>query len=425
MKKIIALLLACVMVLGLFAACAKAPAADNKTTTPTGTNDDPTTPTAPAEPVKITLTVWAPQEDQNEETPWLQTMCDNFAKAHPEYDITWEFGVCSEADAKGKILGDVQAAADVYMFANDQLEELVNANAIAKISGTILDQVKTDTSAGLLGTVTGADGNVYGVPYAGNTWWLYYDKSVFTDEDIKSLDAMLEKGKVAFRLNNGWYLPAFYYANGCTIFGANGTDSKAGYNMAGENGTAVTNYLVDLVANENFVADDGGNGLAGIRDGSIKAFVSGDWEAEAVKEALGENFGAAQLPCITINGEQKQMMAFAGTKAVGVNPYCEGDELIAAYMLAAYLGGAEGQKLRFEMRGSLPLANSLADLVKDNPVAQAQAAVLNNTSKAQPSLPGHFWSGCTALADEIIAGTINHDNAAQKTEEFNNTLNAG
>lgn len=416
MKKIIALLLACMMVLSL-AACTSAPAGDE-------TQGNAGGETTLGEPQKITLTVWAPAEDQSEDCQWLQTMCANFAEAHPEYEITWVFEGISEADAKNTILTDVSAGADVYMFANDQLGELVEADALAPLPENVLNTVKAGCSDTMLNSVT-YNGEVYGIPYTGNTWWLYYDTSVFSEEDIKSLEAMLEKGVVAFRLNNGWYTQAFYLANGCSMFGPSGNDAAAGFDFGGENAVAVTNYLVDLVANPNFVCDNGENGLAGIQDGTINAFVSGDWEAEKVKEALGENFGAAQLPCITIDGEQKQLKAFAGSKAVGVNPHSE--NLIAAYLLAAYLGSAEGQQLRYEMRGVIPCDASLAELVANDPVALAQMNCLNNSAAVQPTIPemGIWWDNAAALANEIIAGTITHENAEEKTIAFNDTLNAG
>lgn len=48
---------------------------------------------------------------------------------------------------------------------------------------------------------------------------MYYDKSKFTDSDVKSLDKMLEKNKVAFNITEGWYMSSFFLANGCTYFG--------------------------------------------------------------------------------------------------------------------------------------------------------------------------------------------------------------
>ena len=270
---------------------------------------------APADDkVAVTVTVWGPQEDQSEENgKWLQTMCEQFAAAHPEWEITFNYGVCSEGDAKTNVTTDPAAAADVYMYANDQIPDLLKAGAIAELGGKTLDTIKANNSATTVNTVT-YNGSVYGAPYSGNTWFMYYDKSVFSDEDIKSLDAMLEKGKVAFPLNNSWYIAAFYVANGCTLFGADGGDAAAGFDFSGDKAVAVTDYLVDLVANPNFVNGDVSTGT------DISAFFSGDWDYQKAKDSYGDNLGIAASPCYTLNGEEKQMKAFAGSKAVGVNP---------------------------------------------------------------------------------------------------------
>ena len=131
MKKLIALLLACVMVLGLVA-CGNEPA---ETTAPTAGNDTPET-TAPAAegPEAITLKVWAPQEDQVDANSWLPQVEAAFAAAHPEYVITWDNGVCAEGDAKTLITADPAAGADVYMYANDHLGGLIQAG------GTVSNQ---------------------------------------------------------------------------------------------------------------------------------------------------------------------------------------------------------------------------------------------------------------------------------------------
>lgn len=73
----------------------------------------------------ITLSVWAPQEDQAKDTNWLGKVEENFAKAHPEYNITWKNDVVSEGDASKQVSTDPSAAADVYMFASDQLGVLI------------------------------------------------------------------------------------------------------------------------------------------------------------------------------------------------------------------------------------------------------------------------------------------------------------
>ena len=81
----------------------------------------------------VTLSVWAPQEDQAKDTNWLGKVEENFAKAHPEYNITWKNDVVSEGDASKQVSTDPSAAADVYMFASDQLGVLMDAKAIGQL----------------------------------------------------------------------------------------------------------------------------------------------------------------------------------------------------------------------------------------------------------------------------------------------------
>ena len=405
MKKILALLLACMMILGLFAGCAESGSGKSE---------------------KITLTVWGPQEDQVEGNNYLKTVCENFAAAHPEYDITFVYGVCSEGDAGTKVTQDPSTAADVYMFANDQLGALIQAEAIAKLGGDVLTQVKNDNSDYMVSTVSDANGNVYGVPYAINTWFMYYDKSVYSEEDIKSLDAMMAKKTVAFPLTNTWYLPAFYYANGGTMFG-DGTDGKAGIDFGGDKGTAVTTYLAQAIASGKLINDADGSGLDDLRNGKVGAIFSGTWDAKKAAEALGENYGAAQLPCITINGEQKQLKSFAGSKALGVNPNSK--NLAVAYQLAAYMGSAEAQKLHYEMRSGdvVPCASSVlaGSEFSTNLAAVAQEATFVNTSVLQPSIAemSNYWTNADSMGKGLANKEVTVENAQEKTKLWNEAIN--
>lgn len=308
-----------------------------------------------------TLTVWSPQEDQD--TGWLAKECDAFKAAHPNWDITFNYGVCAEGDAKSTITQDVENSADVYMLANDNIPDLVAANAIAELGGSYLDYVNTTNSDSIVASVTYNDA-VVAFPFTSNTWFMYYDKSVFSDDDIKSFDTMLEKGKVSFPLSNSWYIQAFYVANGCTLFG-DGTDEAAGVDFSGDKAATVTKYLVDLCKNPNFINDADGAGIAGLRDGSVNAIFSGTWDAESVKEALGDNMGVAALPTVNIGGTEGQMKSFVGSKAIGVNPNAENMQV--AMSLAAFLAGENAQKDHYDMRNILPTNINIA--IADDPIA--------------------------------------------------------
>lgn len=374
---------------------------------------------------KVRLMVWSPSNDQSKDSgEWLQTMCERFADEHPEWDITFVYGVADEASAAGQVSQDPEASADVFMFANDTLTTMTDANALAKFGGKYKDEIESNNSEEVIASLT-MDDNLYGVPFTTNTWFMYYDKSVFSEEDVKNLDTMLEKGVVSFPFTNSWYLPAFYIGNGCTLFG-DGTDEAAGVDFGGEKAREVTDYLIDLEANPNFRIDADGSGIAGLRDGSISALFSGSWDANAVKEALGDNMGVASLPTYTLNGREVQMMAYAGSKAIGVNPNC--DNMVAAIELAVFLGSGEAQKAHYELCSVIPCSTELLaqpDFASDQLVA-AQNNTFENTSILQPfvSKMNNCWTPVENMGKGIRNGSITHDNAAEQTEEMNDAMNS-
>lgn len=408
-KRAVSLLLAGVMTLGL--------AAGGLTGCGSSGNDG-------AE--KVRLMVWSPSEDQSKDSgEWLQTCCEAFADAHPEWDITFVYGVMDEASAGEQVAQDPDASADVFMYANNSLEPMRNADALVRFGGKYREQIEVTNSQDVLDTLI-MDDNLYGIPFTTNLWYMYYDKSVFSEEDIKNLDTMLEKGVLSFPFVNSWYLPAFYIGNGCTLFGEDGKDEAAGVDFGGENAVEVTNYLIDLAQNPNFKIDDLGSGIAGLRDGSINAMFSGSWDSNAVKEALGDNMGVAALPTYTLNGEEKQMYAYAGTKAIGVNTHS--DYMVQAIELAIWLGNAESQRLHYELRQVVPCNTELLqeeDIQKDE-LVMAQNTTFSDTSIIQPLVNqmNNCWTPVENMEKGIRNGSVTHENAQEQTEQMNEAMNS-
>ena len=374
---------------------------------------------------KVRLMVWSPSEDQSKDSgEWLQTMCKNFANEHPEWDITFVYGVADEATATDQVSQDPDASADVFMYANDNISKLIDAKAIAKFGGKYKETIESTNSKEILDSLT-VDNELYGVPFTTNTWYMFYDKTVFSDDDIKKLDTMLKKGTVSFPLVNSWYLPAFYLGNGCTLFG-NVNDESKGVDFGGEKAVDVTNYVIDLAANPNFKIDADGSGIAGLRDGSVSAMFTGSWDANAIKEALGDRMGVTSLPKFTINGEEKQMLAYAGSKAIGVNSHSEHMEQAVA--LAVYLGGLDAQKAHYEMRNVIPCNT---ELLKDPKISSdalvlAQNNTFNSTSILQPFVPAmsNCWSPVENIGKGIRNKSVTHDNAKEQTEAMNAAMNS-
>ena len=423
MKKLIALLLACVMVLGLVACGGNAP----ETTAPVAGNETTPVETQPAEAEAITLKVWAPQEDQVDANSWLNQMQAAFQAAHPEYVITWDNGVCPEGDAATMVTADPAAAADVYMFANDQLGTLLQAGALAKLGGSYLEQVQTDVSATYVNTVTATDGGVYGFPVAPNTWFMYYNKELVGDADLTSLESILEKGIVAFELKNSWYLPSFFFAAGGSLFGETGADAAAGVKFGGEIGYAATNAVLDLLENPNFKVDGDGYGNAGLKDGTVAAYFSGSWDYAGLFEALGDKLGAVAAPTVTINGAPAQLKAYAGSKAVGVNPNAK--NMKAAMQFAAFLASSDSQLLRFQLRNITPAVTALAENadVAASIVAVAESNTMAYASVAQPTIAemNPVWGPVGTFGTNIADGMVTRDNVVESVDAMDAQLNGG
>ena len=383
---------------------------------------------------QITLKVWAPQEDQkpsdgypNGVVPYL---CDKFNEEHPEWNIKFEYGVCSEGEAATTALKDLDSAADVFMYGNDQIAKFVESGGLAKLGGKTVDDMKANMSDAMINSVT-YNGAVYGIPYTSNTYFMFYDKSKYSEDEVKNLETMMAKDlgsdvyNFSYQVGTAWYLAAFYYAAGGELFGPDGTDNDAGTTF-GDHPEA-TEYLIDLQNNPKFLSegDDTSTSITKLKEGKLGAFVSGAWDAETIKEALGDNFGVTILPTIKINGEEKQLYSFAGSKAVGVNPTCKNMEQAVA--LAAYLGGEESQKVRYEVRGYAPTWNSVGELeaVKNDLVVSAQVKEINEASKTQPFVKkmDSFWQAADALGKSIKQGDVTKSNAAEATKKVGDAIN--
>ena len=254
----------------------------------------------------ITLKVWDGQDDQE----LLKELCEAYAQAHPENTYTFQYGVVGTS---ARYLEDPAAAADVFVYPDDQLIRLAQADALYEVTRNHDDIVGRNSQGSVL-AATYQD-TLLGYPMtADNGYFLFYDSSVLTEEDVQSLDTILEKAQAAgkqfnFDIANGWYLSAFFLGNGCTITLDENGKQVCDFNS--EKGLAAAQAVAALCAHPAFLPGDQ-NILTGTIGESVCAGVCGTWIADAVKERLGDNYAAAKLPTFTVEGEQVQMGSFGG-----------------------------------------------------------------------------------------------------------------
>ena len=426
MKKLISMLLVSAMSLSLVACGGAKETATEAPAATTETAEAPAEEAAEVEVQDVTLKVWAPEVDQRDENSWINVMLPKFEEAHPEYNITWEVGVCGEGDAATFVKNDPAAAADVFFYANDQMGTLVEAGALAKLGGSYLETVQANFSQIHVDLLTYTDGCVYGFPTSPNTWFMWYNKEVFTEEDIQNIGTMLEKGVVSFPMDNSWYTGSFFFGAGGTVFGPVGNDAAAGIDFSTPECIAAAGYMAEMVKSPNFVNDVDGAGVAGMTEGTVHAMFSGDWDKPALAEALGDNLGCAVLPKYTMDGVDYQMKSFAGNKAVGVNPNAANPK--AAMELAAFLTSPEALLARYELSGYTPAATACTeeDVIKANPTVIVLNDQMANCAIVQPVIAemSAYWDPVKNFGLNILNGSITADNAEEMIKATMELLNS-
>ena len=351
----------------------------------------------PAMAETVTLKVWGSQEDQ----ALLTTLIDAFKAANP--DKTWDItlGVVGEPDAKTRYLEDPAAAADVFAFANDQLIDLVNADALYEVTRN-KEAIVAANSAGSVESAT-LDGVLYGYPMtADNGYFLYYDKSVLSEEDVQTLDGILAKAnaagkKVLMDVSNGWYVASFFLGAGCTL--SLDADGNQVCDFNNEKGVAAGEAIRAFCADPAFMTGDDSVIQGGMGD-TICAAVTGAWNAEALQAKLGDNYAACKLPTFTCGGEQVQMGSFIGTKLIGVNT--QSAYPVEAMMLAEFLTNEAAQAKRFEVRELGPSNVNVAatEEVKAN-VALAALSAQSAFGTSQKLVLGSYWTPAEAFGLEM------------------------
>ena len=372
----------------------------------------------------VSLKVWCPQNQVD--TGIMEEQQKAFAAAHPEYKITWTTEIVGEDKCQESLLKDVGAAADVFMFASDQLPSMVEAGAIARLGGATETMVKETNGDAVIATVT-VDGAIYAIPFTHNTFFMYYDKTLLDESDITSIEKIMAKDTADnvynyyFESAGGWKLGAYYYGAGLSIFGEDGSNLEAGVDWNNETGVAVTNYLIDLINNPK-CAYDGEISVSELaEDHRIGAWFSGSWDYDLYKGILGDDLGIAVIPTFNPDGNDYQLLGFYGSKCIGVN--AQSKNMAAAVAFAAFLGNEENQVLRYEKSAQIPANESASgsDAVKADPLAQVIIDEVNRASVAQPAnsvFSSRYWTYANAIPTEIRSKEITKDNVQQKLDTF-------
>ncbi len=429
-RKILALLMAVLMTIGCLAACG----GDTTTTTaPAGAGDVASSQDeanasdaaanafdaafveewgqfiADEEGTEIDLKIWAPSKAQDV----FKAEAEEFAALFADYfTLNISVEIQEEGDTAGQVINDPKKAADVFSFPSDQLNKLVNAEALAAV--VFADEVGAINTASSVDAAT-LDGTVYAYPETGdNSYFLAYDKNFITEEDVVSLEGLLAKckeqgKKFTFNSGNSYFACTYLYTGGLETIGLeedgltqkfNDYDIDEVTNTVKAFADLFKSYKGTFESAETTAFADG----VKVDPTTVAAGVIGSWDVASVKEILGDNVGFAILPTINVNGTDKPMINMFGYKYIGVNsqsayPY-------AAQLLAYYLTGEDCQLDRAQQLEWGPSNINVQNMeeIKNNVSMNAILAQSAN-SVAQVNLAGTFWTPLDGLGKYVADDT--------------------
>lgn len=358
-----------------------------------------------------TIKVWAAEAVKD----LFQSQADAWAKNIKDQggdNIKVTVQAVGEGDAASNMITDVEAGADLFCFAQDQLSRLRSAGALSEIvDAATKTKVQSENDTVSYQAACVGESLVAYPLTSDNGYFLYYDAELF-EGHAEALENMTDL--IAFcKANNrtiyfdvtgsGWYNAAFFMAFGCE---STWTTNTAGlftsyvdtYNTP--NGVKACKAMYELIK-EDTVFVSGSDGSKAFEN-KAAVCVSGTWDSSNVKTKLGNKFGATDLPSVTVGSETMHLGSFFGCKLLGVKPQTDATKGAYVSNLAQYFSGKDAQLARYKSNGWGPSnleAQADSEVVAD--VALTALRAQNQYSTMQGQYPDGWWTATTTLATNV------------------------
>lgn len=351
----------------------------------------------------VTLTVWESLDGPDE---FIRQAGAAYTKINPGVRIRYvnvELG-----DAAGQIAldGPGGVGPDVFAAPHDKLGELVNGGHV------LATEDADDVRASVLDVCADAltyDGVMYGYPVSAETYALFYNKDLISEDDVpaswEKLSETVKKfnaknpGKYGFVMDvgNGYYTIIFTTANENRLFGESGDDTEH-TNINTPASVRGMKFFQSLRSVLNVPAADLGTATsdAAFQSGNAAMHITGLWNVKPFQDA-GISFGVSPLP--SLPGDSHPASSFSGTRAMFVSAYSDHPQEAADF--ARFLTSAEMQRLRFDLTGAMPSVS----IEVDSPYMPGFLAQLEYAFP-MPSIPamGSYWEAMANASKNIWDG---------------------
>lgn len=356
----------------------------------------------------VELTLWC------DETTAYQTVMkeivDQFKSLYSSVDFNITIGAESVVNCKDDVLADVEAAADVFVFPDDQLLDLVNAGALQSVDATYTYDPAVENAASTVEAAS-VNGTLYAYPMtASNGYFLFYDKNYLSESDVSSWDNLLAAcealGKtVGMEVSGAWYLYGFFSGAGLEMYRNDDGSNTCNWNAADTpyTGADVAASITEICKSPAMINCGNDDMQAFSLNGEMIAAVNGTWSTTVFEEAYGDGYAATKLPTFTVAGDQVQMGSFAGYKFVGVNAYSKNTGW--AMLLAEFITSQESQEAIGVATGEGP-SNLVAASSEEIASLPALAALAEQSQFADLQQVGdNYWGPAATLGENLVEGS--------------------
>ena len=316
----------------------------------------------------------------DESVEFYRTVCEEYLAAHSDFGYTIEVKGMDTGSVAGTISNDPTAAADIYTVAHDNIGKLASTQCAKPIGDqSLIDQVLADNPEAfrkvIYSTLNGQE-YLYGVPYISQALFLYYNKSLVTEEQAASFEGLREAAKAAgtkaitVTKDDGYNMSFALLAtkvsdHSTTVRIYDGAESVAGgsrgvSNCQGDDTVAIVRWLQAYAEDPNgfkWASPDGWDADLDKNNKGVLAVIGGAWHYNTAKAALGEtNLGIALIPTFTLTAEACEGLTgvsagdvyrggtFADCKCFMINANSDsGDKYVKMQELIKYMSSKEIQ----------------------------------------------------------------------------------
>ncbi len=378
-------------------------------------SDDTSTPDAGAATDEHTYEGIALTEDEVELTIWESTMGadefviqagEKFTEMYPNIKINFVNVELGDSSAQIALDGPGGVGPDLFATPNNTLGTLVVGGHILPVqNGSYVEE----KALGSCSAAVTYEDQVYGYPISADTYALFYNKALISEEEVPTtFDELVawsttfneeNAGKHGYLMNvgEGYYSYIFTTKDGNRIFGPSGDDGTV-TNMNNDIAVEGMKYFQSLRSILDVPAADVTTAYCdgAFASGDAAMYLTGLWNVTPFREA-GIDFGVAAIPCLP--DTDTPPASFSSARTMCVSAYSDYPNEAAAF--ASFMMSDEMQALRFELTGTLPATQIQVD-------ANYAGGFIYQLEYAFPcpSIPqmNNFWDPMNAATSNIWDG---------------------